>query len=53
MVQMKLIGEFDRSLSKLKPLMDKIKRTDWLTDQVVYRLYGLSEAEVAVTEKAE
>jgi hypothetical protein len=48
--QTSLKDEFEQSLSKLKPLMDRIERTDWLIDQVVYRLYGLTEEEVRVVE---
>ena len=48
--QTNLRDEFEQSLSKLKPLMDRIGRTDRLIDQVVYRLYGLTEEEVRVVE---
>lgn len=30
---------------------EKIEKTDWLIDQVVYRLYGLSEEEIGVVER--
>ncbi|HEC86986.1 MAG TPA: restriction endonuclease [Thermoplasmatales archaeon] len=42
--------EFERSIGKLKPLIERIEKTDWLIDQVVYRLYGLSEEEIRVVE---
>jgi hypothetical protein len=29
---------------------DSIRSTDWLIDQIVYRLYGLTEEEVRVVE---
>ena len=29
---------FSLSVSKLKPLMDRIKRTDWLIDRVVFTI---------------
>jgi len=48
--QTNLKDEFEQSLSKLKPLMDKIEKTDRLIDQIVYRLYGLTEEEVRVVE---
>jgi hypothetical protein len=31
-------------------LSDRIGRTDYLIDQVVYRLYGLTEEEIAIVE---
>lgn len=31
---------------------EKIEKTDWLIDQVVYQLYGLSEEEIAVVERS-
>lgn len=34
---------FEGSMRKLKPLIERIERTDNLIDQVVYRLYGLGE----------
>jgi len=30
--------------------MDKIEKTDQLIDQIVYRLYGLTEEEIRVVE---
>jgi hypothetical protein len=41
---------YDSSVTKLKPLMEKIDATDVLIDQVVYRLYGLTEEEVKIVE---
>jgi len=35
---------------KLSPLLLRIGEVDRLIDRVVYRLYGLSEAEVAIVE---
>ncbi|MFH5833189.1 Eco57I restriction-modification methylase domain-containing protein [Halalkalibaculum sp. DA384] len=35
---------------ELAEVKDKIEKTDWLIDQVVYRLYGLSEEEIEVVE---
>jgi hypothetical protein len=35
---------------KLKPLIGRIEKTGWLIDQVVYRLYGLSEEEIKVVK---
>jgi len=38
------------SAGKLRPLLARIAATDRLIDLIVYRLYGLTEAEVAVVE---
>ena len=48
--QANLKNEFDQSLSKLKPMMDRIEKTDWLIDQAVYRLYGLTDKELEVLQ---
>jgi hypothetical protein len=42
--------EFDASLAKLRPLMERIAATDGLIDQIVYRLYGLTEEKIAIVE---
>ncbi len=42
-----------RALGKLNditPLKVHIKATDNLIDQIVYRLYGLTDAEIAIVE---
>jgi hypothetical protein len=36
-----------------RELVGRIEATDWLIDQVVYRLYGLTEEEIAVVEGQE
>jgi hypothetical protein len=43
-------GEYDRSVAKLEPLLQRIASTDRLIDLIVYRLYGLTEEEVAIVE---
>jgi hypothetical protein len=43
-------AEFDASVDKLKPILEAIELTDKLIDQVVYKLYSLIEAEIAVVE---
>jgi len=48
--QSDLRREFDISLSRLSPLKARLAATDRLIDHVVYRLYGLTPAEVAVIE---
>jgi hypothetical protein len=37
-------------VGKLRPLLARIAATDRLIDLIVYRLYGLTEEEVAVVE---
>ncbi len=46
----RLRSEFEQSLAALRPLKAELARTDWLIDQIVYRLYGLTEEEIAVVE---
>jgi len=50
--QSDLRREFDISLSRLTPLKARIAATDALIDQIVYRLYGLTEEEIAVVAGA-
>lgn len=42
--------EFEQSVARLKPLLQRITGTDRLIDLIVYRLYGLTEEEVAIIE---
>jgi len=42
------VGE--ESLERVLPLKERLERTDRLIDAVVYRLYGLTEEEIAVVE---
>jgi hypothetical protein len=46
----RLRAEYEKSLDSLRPIKAQLGRTDWLIDQVVYRLYGLTEEEIAVVE---
>jgi len=43
-------GEFDSSVAKLRPIFETIDLTDKLIDQVVHKLYGLTEEEIRVVE---
>jgi len=43
-------GEVVKSLTIIDPLMTGIEATDQLIDQIVYRLYGLTEEEITVVE---
>jgi hypothetical protein len=45
-----LQAEFEGSLGKLLPLLDRIEKTDELIDAVVYRLYRLTEEEIRIVE---
>ena len=42
--------EYEGSLERILPLKERLARTDALIDQVVYRLYGLTEEEIGVVE---
>jgi len=46
----RLRAEYEKSLDTLRPIKTQLARTDRLIDQVVYRLYGLTEEEIAVVE---
>ena len=48
-----LRAEFQGSVGKLAPLRERIGKTDELIDAVVYRLYGLTEEEIAIVEGKE
>ncbi len=41
---------YDSSVANLKPPMEKIAATDALIDQIVYKLYGLTEEEIRIVE---
>jgi uncharacterized protein YaaN involved in tellurite resistance len=45
-----LENHFSKSMSVLQPLKDKIKATDSLIDQIVYKLYDLSSEEIAIVK---
>jgi hypothetical protein len=49
----KLRGEYEKSLAVLRPLKERLRWTDGVIDQVVYRLYRLTEEEVRVVEGKE
>jgi hypothetical protein len=50
--QERLQAEYDASLAKLLPLKQRLAATDRLVDQVVYRLYGLTEEEITIVEES-
>jgi len=41
---------FEESVNKLRPLIQRMETTDCLIDQVVYKLYGLTEEEIKIVE---
>lgn len=45
-----ILADFNASLAKLRPLLERIDLTDKLIDQIVYKLYGLTEDEIAIIE---
>ena len=45
-----LRAEFEGSVGKLLPLLERIEKTDELIDAIVYRLYGLTEEEIRIVE---
>ncbi len=42
--------ETEEAIEELRPLYERIRRTDEIIDQIVYRLYGLTEDEISVVE---
>jgi hypothetical protein len=46
----KVREKHEKSLSVLQPIKHRLAATDWLIDQLVYRLYGLTEEEIAIVE---
>ena len=32
------------------PFKEKLRKTDWVIDQIVYKLYGLTEDEIKLVE---
>ncbi len=47
-----LENHFTKSMLVLEPLKEKIKATDSLIDQIVYKLYGLTDKEIEIVEKS-
>jgi len=45
-----IASEFSTAMNVLTPLKARIKATDNLIDQIVYKLYGLTDDEIAVVE---
>jgi hypothetical protein len=49
-IQTALEREYTTSLGNLLPIKEQLALTDGLIDQIVYRLYGLSDDEIAIVE---
>lgn len=49
-IAVKIRDEYEKSLEKLLPIKERLAYTDKLIDQVVYKLYGLTEEEIAIVE---
>jgi hypothetical protein len=49
----RVLTRYQQSLDKVLPLKEQLRHTDALIDRVVYRLYGLTEEEIAVVEGRE
>ncbi len=46
-----LAQEYEASLGVLLPIKQQLADTDWLIDQIVYKLYGLTDEEIAIVEE--
>jgi hypothetical protein len=46
----KIRDEYEKSLAVLRPLKSRLAWTDSLIDQIVYRLYGLTDEEIRIVE---
>ncbi len=44
--------EHEKSLSKLLPIKEKLRKTDWIIDKIVYKLYGLTDEEIKLVEES-
>jgi hypothetical protein len=42
--------EYEKSLSRLLPIKENLRKTDWLIDQIVYKLYEMTEEEIKLVE---
>ena len=46
----KLVNVYRQHHPRYSELVDRIAKTDYLIDQIVYQLYGLTEEEIAIVE---
>lgn len=52
-IEHRLAEEYAASLEVLLPIKQQLAETDGLIDQIVYRLYGLTDEEIAIVEGRE
>lgn len=50
-VEAEIQREYEKSLAALLPVKRQLARTDALIDKIVYKLYGLTEAEIELIER--
>ncbi|BCL79949.1 hypothetical protein ccbrp13_24140 [Ktedonobacteria bacterium brp13] len=50
MVAEQIVAAYEQSLHVVLPLKEQLKKTDALIDEIVYRLYGLTDAEIRVVK---
>lgn len=50
-VEGRIEAEYEKSLAALLPIKAELERTDTLIDRIVYRLYGLTDAEIELIER--
>ncbi len=50
-VRQRVVEGYERSMATLAPIVRQLELTDALIDRIVYRLYGLSEAEIELVEQ--
>ncbi len=46
----RLVKVYNSHAPRYRDLVERIGRTDWLIDQIVYKLYGLTDDEIAIVE---
>ncbi len=46
-----LAKEYEESMSRLQPILQRIKETDGLIDKIVYKFYDLTDEEIAMIDQ--
>jgi deoxyadenosine/deoxycytidine kinase len=49
-IQHRVRQNYRMSLEELLPIKERLRQTDWLIDQIVYRLYNLTNEEIDLVE---
>jgi hypothetical protein len=44
----KIKTEYENTLTKLLPLKEKLRKTDWLVDHIVFKLYSLTADDISI-----